>query len=720
MPVTFRDVKLALTDRFDRKEDKNIIVRGIITDAQGNQSGAGEIWANFNTRRVWYMEHGAAQPAQIRCVKIPNPYIGQKILVGYAEGAMEREVLSDDPFDRVTNPNGGNWTTLQTDDMQPGGRALLWLQPKALIPLAVWPGSGLAININPGDYSLNDNQISYAGIAAFSMSAFQPAGPDEHLLVGFYLDDSGVLSTVTGSAVATSVTAPEPSWPDGIFQVATVLIDDTQTSFDFANDITNKKILYTTPYQLPLTTKGDILGFSTEPTRVPVSGNNDYVATEDSTNANGWAWKPPAGGGDRAWPAPDEIIVGTTAYGTIADAVTAAKSSGEPVYLGPGTYGTSTGGELNIEGITFIGAGQEVTFITQAGITGTSLFVVSDTVNAYFYNMTISGEFDTSSGIVGTIHTNTGTNIYAQNCDIIATKGGSWGGTACNAIYRQTNTYLWLDNCNVDGEDYAIYDNNTGWSINLWGGTYTDLYSGGGATGWIMRNPVITGSFSPSLGNFNLSGRWFDSNYALQLPGSAPSDGYVPTWVAANSRAEYKAPASGALELIAETTLTGSDTATEINVDLSSAQGYRHLMVMCNARTDRASTTDSILWQANADTGANYDQNYIAVVNATVSGGNSLGASNGFLGVCEAANSESGAFSPTQAWFFHYSSAVVDKWSESHTTSYGTPAAATVRSYFYTSRWDASSVAAITALKFFPANGPNFVAGTHLQVYGVK
>jgi hypothetical protein len=44
---------------------------------------------------------------------------------------------------------------------------------------------------------------------------------------------------------------------------------------------------------LPVTTKGDILGYSTQPTRVPVSGNDGYVATEDSTDPNGWAWKPP-------------------------------------------------------------------------------------------------------------------------------------------------------------------------------------------------------------------------------------------------------------------------------------------------------------------------------------------------------------------------------------------------------------------------------------------
>jgi hypothetical protein len=46
----------------------------------------------------------------------------------------------------------------------------------------------------------------------------------------------------------------------------------------------------------PLTTKGDVYGFSTVPTRVPV-GTNGQVLAADSTNANGVAWTTPAAGG---------------------------------------------------------------------------------------------------------------------------------------------------------------------------------------------------------------------------------------------------------------------------------------------------------------------------------------------------------------------------------------------------------------------------------------
>jgi hypothetical protein len=46
----------------------------------------------------------------------------------------------------------------------------------------------------------------------------------------------------------------------------------------------------------PLTTKGDLYGFSTVPARVPV-GTNGQVLTADSTNANGVAWATSSAGG---------------------------------------------------------------------------------------------------------------------------------------------------------------------------------------------------------------------------------------------------------------------------------------------------------------------------------------------------------------------------------------------------------------------------------------
>ena len=46
----------------------------------------------------------------------------------------------------------------------------------------------------------------------------------------------------------------------------------------------------------PLTTKGDVFGFSNVDDRIPI-GTNDQILTADSTTGLGLAWKTPSGGG---------------------------------------------------------------------------------------------------------------------------------------------------------------------------------------------------------------------------------------------------------------------------------------------------------------------------------------------------------------------------------------------------------------------------------------
>src|SRR5690349_5693568 len=50
----------------------------------------------------------------------------------------------------------------------------------------------------------------------------------------------------------------------------------------------------------PLTTKGDVWGFSTTDARIPV-GTNGQVLTADSTQALGVKWAAASGGGDGSW-----------------------------------------------------------------------------------------------------------------------------------------------------------------------------------------------------------------------------------------------------------------------------------------------------------------------------------------------------------------------------------------------------------------------------------
>jgi hypothetical protein len=62
----------------------------------------------------------------------------------------------------------------------------------------------------------------------------------------------------------------------------------------------------------PLTTKGDLYGFSTVDARIPI-GTNNQVLTADSTQALGLKWATPAGGGGKVL----QVVTGTTS--TIAN-----------------------------------------------------------------------------------------------------------------------------------------------------------------------------------------------------------------------------------------------------------------------------------------------------------------------------------------------------------------------------------------------------------------
>lgn len=83
---------------------------------------------------------------------------------------------------------------------------------------------------------------------------------------------------------------------------------------------------------LPLTTKGDVLGYDTVPNRVPV-GSNGQVLTADSTQSLGVKWDTPSGGGGG--------VIGTAVFsasgGSISNLVMAGVVSGV-TRTGTGTF----------------------------------------------------------------------------------------------------------------------------------------------------------------------------------------------------------------------------------------------------------------------------------------------------------------------------------------------------------------------------------------------
>lgn len=127
----------------------------------------------------------------------------------------------------------------------------------------------------------------------------------------------------------------------------------------------------------PLTTKGDIWGFSTVNARIPVGGTNGFVLTVDSTNALGVSWAASGGGGAVS------SVTGT------ANQVTAAPTTGAVVVALAANViipSPPSGDALTVSGVTgqhtvnFQGvAGNPIGLFNGVGSTAGVTFAVSAT-----------------------------------------------------------------------------------------------------------------------------------------------------------------------------------------------------------------------------------------------------------------------------------------------------------------------------------------------------
>lgn len=244
MAQRVRDLKLEVQAEQDRKADKPERFRAVITDAAGNRTGTGSIWRNENQREVWFQAWGSGNLAWGLCDAI-EPFIGLAVIVETDPFLGVTEVIRDDPVQRRTATTRVPVRASSEQDFAPGGRFQLWLQSEMIQPLATYPGTGLAVNVVVGEYEYFGTRKTYAGKSEFDISSHQPAGPSEHLLVGLYLDANNTLQTVAGSTVATSADAPEPTWPDGAFRLSVVDLDDSQTSITLADDIVDRRVVWT-------------------------------------------------------------------------------------------------------------------------------------------------------------------------------------------------------------------------------------------------------------------------------------------------------------------------------------------------------------------------------------------------------------------------------------------------------------------------------------------
>lgn len=146
-------------------------------------------------------------------------------------------------------------------------------------------------------------------------------------------------------------------------------------------------------------------------------------------------------------------------------------------------------------------------------------------------------------------------------------------------------------------------------------------------------------------------------------------------------------------------------------------QNFRTLVSVTLARTDRNANSDVANWQANGDGGANYD--YVAVY-----GNNSLAGSAAVVAqtscqdsAIEGNTSRANCFGGGLTFWPNYRSATAEKESINVSGIESVPSAASMWVWLRVGHW--RSTAAITSLTFLPNIGPNFVAGSIFQLYGI-
>ena len=457
MAISYRDIRKKQSDRLDKKQDKRQQFRAVITDALGNQSGAGDIWFNRLQRKVWAMPNGGSQPFPYNCFRI-KPTIGLGVIIGYSSPLNQLvEVLqTDTEFLGPSNTTGTAYESPDNEDFLPGGRLQLWLDTRLIQSLAIYPDpTGLFVNVTNGDYIYQNERKTFDGEENIDLSASAP-GAGLHRYVGLYLDSSNLLQTVNGATIALASTPAEPTWPAGSYRLGMVRINATQTSFSMADDVVNLKIPWT---------------------------------DEESFDGS-------------VWPAAGEIKINDTAYTTLALAIAAAVS-GNIIRLGNGTF---TCNNLTLpNGVSLVGSDITLTILSQ---TSDANCLTTGTIGNVS-NLTISVSINSANDRIALILA--GDN-FIEN--VYITGGNSGGGIVSGVSSTSSNDPV-LTDCTVSVNGYAVVLNNVNTIVTLNMGYYV------GGTGGVLVTNGLCKLIYPQLGNTPTAfpgskGIWFDAGATPQ------------------------------------------------------------------------------------------------------------------------------------------------------------------------------------------------------------
>lgn len=251
-----------------------------------------------------------------------TPVIGLGVIIGFADGSNEKEVLSDDFFIRRTGDPSG-WASTSPSDLEPGGIKMLWVYPKVITPLATYPDpTGLSVNIIAGDYPYAGTRKTFSGQSGYLL--VEPVTGGHHYYAGLYLDSANALQVVYSASVVVATTPIEPTWPAGALRLSVVKIANGQTSINFNDDVLDRRM----------------------------------------------AWSDEQASSGNVWPKADQNLLGGVNYASVALLI-AAMSSGDIGHLGERVSVEAV--TLNKANVTLRGVGASVTIFEDIfSITATS------------------------------------------------------------------------------------------------------------------------------------------------------------------------------------------------------------------------------------------------------------------------------------------------------------------------------------------------------------
>lgn len=355
-------------------------VNGLIVDSDGNSVDA-KLASNPNY--VWVRSYAEATPQPVLNMNTVPPVTGTPVYIGWPEGAQEVQILGINK-EALSEEDLVQILTGHHEQHEPGGFDPLYLYRRAFAFLRTYASNalynGLEITITSLEYDdENGERAFYPGESGFDLSAYLPAAGNKKWIL-IYLDiTTNTIKVAEGTEVlnVAPINAIKPNTPTkGIASayiiLTSVLTDVTESEIEDARRFLNY------PDPLPLTTKGDLLTYTTELVRLGV-GADGTVLTVDSAQPTGLKWSVPAGG--NVWPKAGEANISDTAYATIELGL-AALAGNDQLIIGEGSYTTNwgAGGGRIPTTSDVLGSGIDVTNIANTAAVGVTLEIEGDSL----------------------------------------------------------------------------------------------------------------------------------------------------------------------------------------------------------------------------------------------------------------------------------------------------------------------------------------------------